>query len=216
MVFFSFFWWCSANVDRMRRLFWILLSGILVLPLSAEPISKGDRGAGTSALEASRKLFLDSVAGLSEAQLNFKPAPEKWSIAEVAEHIALSEEYIFQAASAALKTPAREKMADPGKMDEKILSNVPNRSVKATAPEPLRPRNQFKTAADAVAAFTTSRDAHIKYLSETQDPLREHFLKQSAFGDLDAYQWILLMAAHTERHVAQINEVKASPGFPQP
>jgi hypothetical protein len=197
----------------MRSLSCTLLIGISLLPLSAEPISKSDREFGMSALHASRKLFLDSVAGLSDAQLNFKPAPEKWSIAEVAEHIALSETFIFQAVDAALKSPAREKMADPGKMDEKILAAIPDRSVKATAPEPLRPNNQFKSTAEAVAAFKSLRDVHIKYLSETQDPLREHFMK-SPLGDLDAFQWILFMSAHTERHVAQILEVKASPGFP--
>jgi hypothetical protein len=199
----------------MLRLFWTFVVGISLFSVSAEPISKGDREFGMNALNASRKLFLDSVAGLSEAQLNFKPAPEKWSIAEVAEHIALSEDYIFQASGEALKAPAREKMADPGKVDEKILAAIPDRSVKATAPEPLRPHNQFKTTADAVAAFTTSRDAHINYLSETQDALREHYFKNPVFGDLDALQWILFMSAHTQRHVAQINEVKASPGFPQ-
>jgi hypothetical protein len=198
----------------MRSLSCTLLIGISLLPLSAEPISKGDREFGMSALHASRKLFLDSVAGLSDAQLNFKPAPEKWSIAEVAAHIALSESFIFQAVDSALKSPAREKTADPAKMDEKILAAIPDRSVKSTAPEPLRPNNQFKSAAEAVAAFKSLRDAHIKYLSETQDPLREHFLKSPALGDLDAFQMILFMSAHTERHVAQILEVKASPGFP--
>ncbi len=199
----------------MRNLSCLLLIGAALMPLRAEPIAQGDRELGMSALRASRKLFLDSVAGLSEAQLNFKPAPEKWSIAEVAEHIALAEQFIFQTAEAALKTPAREKTADPRKVDEKILAAVPNRTVKATAPEPLRPANHFKSTADAVETFKSLRDAHIQYLSETQDALREHFMKQPAIGELDAYQWILLMSAHTERHVGQINEVKASPEFPK-
>jgi hypothetical protein len=199
----------------MRRLFGMLLTGISLLPLSAEPISKGDREFGLSALHASRKLFLDSVAGLSDAQLNFKPAPGRWSIAEIAEHVALSEQFIFQEADAALNSPAREKVADPGKMDEKILAAIPDRSVKATAPEALRPQNHFKSAAEAVSAFKSLRDAHIKYLGETQDRLREHFFKNPVMGDVDAFQWILFMSAHTERHVAQILEVKASPGFPQ-
>ena len=53
------------------------------------------------------------------------------------------------------------------------------------------------------------------YKRQTQDPLREHFFKHPVLGDLDAYQWILLISAHTERHVNQILEVKASPGFPK-
>ena len=106
-------------------------------------------------------------------------------------------------------------MADPGKLDEKILAMLPDRSVKRTAPEPLRPQNKFKSTAEAVAAFKSARDEHIKYLSETQDALREHFFKNPALGDIDALQWILFMSGHTERHVNQILEVKASPDFPK-
>jgi hypothetical protein len=186
-----------------------------LLSLSAEPLAQGDREFGMSALHASRKLFLDSVAGLSDAQLNFKPAPDKWSIAEVAAHIALSEQFVFQASKAAMASSAREKSPDAAKMDQKLMTALPNRSVKAQAPEPLKPNGQFKTTAEAVAAFKSARDAHIKYLSETQDALREHFYKNPNLGELDAYQWLLLMSAHTERHVAQIQEIKATAGFPQ-
>ncbi len=199
----------------MYTLSCVALIGISLLPLSAEPISKSDREFGASVLNAGRKLFLDSLAGLSDAQANFKPAPDKWSIAEVAEHVALSETFIFQASEAAMKSPAREKLADPSKLDQKILAALPNRTVKATAPEPLRPQNHFKSLPETVAAFKTSRDAHIKYVEETQDALREHFYKHSAFGDLDAFEWILYISAHTDRHVAQILEVKASPEFPK-
>ena len=59
----------------MRSFSGLILIGVSLLSLSAEPISTGDRAFGMSALHASRKLFLDSVAGLSEAQLNFKPVP---------------------------------------------------------------------------------------------------------------------------------------------
>ncbi|MGD0577623.1 MAG: DinB family protein [Bryobacteraceae bacterium] len=199
----------------MRLLTGILLISASLMPLSGEPISQGDREYALSALHASRKMFLDSVAGLSESQLNFKPAADKWSIAEVAEHIALSEGFIFQAVQGALQTPAREKMTDARKLDEKILAAVPDRTVKRTAPEPLQPHHQYKSVAEAVAAFKSARDSHIAYIGATQDPLREHFSKHPALGELDAYQWILLMSAHTERHVNQILEVKASPGFPQ-
>jgi hypothetical protein len=199
----------------MRLLTGILLVSASLASLAAEPISKDDREFALTSLQASRKLFLDSVAGLSENQLNFKPAADKWSIAEVAEHIALAEGLIFQAAQGALQTPARAKMADARKTDEKILAMVPDRTVKRSAPEPLQPHHQYKSVAEAVAAFNSLRDSHITYISETQDPLREHFVNQPAFGDLDAYQWILLMSAHTERHVNQILEVKASPDFPK-
>jgi hypothetical protein len=32
---------------------------------------------------------------------------------------------------------------------------------------------------------------------------------------MDAYQWLLLNAAHCKRHTAQILEVKADPNYPK-
>jgi hypothetical protein len=199
----------------MRLLTGILLISVSLLPLSGEPLSQGDREYALSALQASKKLFLESVDGLTENQLNFKPAPDKWSIAEVAEHIALAEGFIFQVVQGALQSSAQDPLADARKLDEKILTKVPERTVKFNAPEPLQPHHEYKTLAEAVAAFNSARDSHIDYVRTTQDPLREHFFKHPALGELDAYQWILLISAHTERHVNQILEVKASPGFPK-
>jgi hypothetical protein len=34
-------------------------------------------------------------------------------------------------------------------------------------------------------------------------------------GKMDGYEFILFIAAHSERHVKQINEVKADPNFPK-
>jgi hypothetical protein len=49
----------------------------------------------------------------------------------------------------------------------------------------------------------------------TDDDLRGHSTPHPALQrDLDAFQWVLLLAAHSARHTAQIEEVKASPGYP--
>ena len=75
--------------------------------LAAEPLSQGERDRAMSSLHATRKMFLDEVANLSDAQWTFKPAPERWSIAECAEHIALSEDLLFQLVTEKLmKSPA--------------------------------------------------------------------------------------------------------------
>ena len=65
-------------------------------PAFAETLTQGERERAMSELHATRKQFLDSVAGLSDAQWNFKPSPDVWSVAEVAEHIAISEDMIFK------------------------------------------------------------------------------------------------------------------------
>jgi hypothetical protein len=182
-------------------------------------LSQGDRDFAMSHMHATRKLFLDSVAGLSPAQWNFKPAPDRWSIAEIAEHIALSEDAISQVARKALEGPAEPEKAVRNnanhESDQKLLDAVVDRSTKHTAPETLQPKHKFATPQDAVEHFRAARDANIRFIETTQDDLRAHFAADPGVGSLDAYQWFLMMSAHTQRHTAQINEVKADPKFPK-
>jgi hypothetical protein len=197
----------------MKQMILAFAAAAVLLP--AQTLNKYDREFGMSALHASRKVYLDSVAGLSPAQWNYKPSPTSWSIAECAEHIALSEEFIFQLATQKiLQTPAApEKAAEVKGKEEMILKVLPVRDRKVQAPEVLKPSGRFKTPEEAVATFKRLRDEHIAYLEKTEDPLRVHFM-ESAVGLIDAYQWIIYMSAHTERHTNQILEVKASPGYP--
>jgi hypothetical protein len=66
-----------------------------------------------------------------------------------------------------------------------------------------------------VEAFRSNRDRTIEFVSTTQQDLRSHFSPHPAAGMLDCYQWTLLLAAHTDRHVQQMREVMADPGFPK-
>ena len=52
------------------------------------------------------------------------------------------------------------------------------------------------------------------YLKDTADDLRNHYA-QSPFGTLDGLQVLLFMSGHTERHVAQMEEVMAHADFPK-
>lgn len=194
----------------------LILTLLAASSCRAEGISEGDRSYALSALHASRKQLLDATAGLSRAQWSFKPSPAAWSIAEVVEHLALLEAQFPQIVAEALKNPAaaEKKLKNPREADAKLLAMLPDRTNKAQAPEPFRPSGKFKDGAASVAAFRAARDKTLVTMRTSQEPLREHFRKHPALGDLDAYQWFLMIAGHTERHVNQILEVKASPGYP--
>src|ERR1017187_1905979 len=58
-------------------------------------LSAAGRESALNSLQATHDAFLKSIAVLSDAQWRFKPAPDRWSVAEVAEHIAVSESMIF-------------------------------------------------------------------------------------------------------------------------
>ena len=184
---------------------------------SSPTLSAAERETALKSLQDTHDAFLKSIAGLSEKQWRFKPAPDRWSVAEVAEHIAVSESMIFgMVQSRVMTSPAApEKRAEVAGKDEIILTRVPDRSHKAQAPEFLKPTNRWATREELTKAFEDSRKATMDYVRTTNDDLRDHFGPHPIFGSLDAYQWILLISAHSDRHTKQIEEVKADPNFPK-
>ncbi len=176
-----------------------------------------ERAEAVKYFEETRRGFLDAVKGLSEAQWKYKAGPDRWSIAEVAEHIAVSEETLFGMVTGRLMQtpPAPEKKEAAKGKEDLIRASITNRSVKAQAPEMLKPTNRWATQEELVKAFNASRDKTINYIKETRDDLRSHFYAHPAFKDLDAYQWLIFISGHSARHTAQINEVKEATGYPK-
>jgi len=184
---------------------------------AAAPLTSQEREAALKQFAATRDNFLKSIAGLSQAQWTFKPAPERWSVAEVAEHITVSESTLLGLVQKQIMTSAAapEKREQVKGKDEIILEKMPDRSHKAQAPEFLRPTGRWATEAELTKVFEQSRAATMDYIRTTNDDLRDHFFDHPAFGTLDGYQWLLLISAHSARHTAQIEEVKADPNFPK-
>ena len=161
-------------------------------------------------LERTEAKLLKSIEGLSEAQWNYKPAPDRWSVAEVLEHITAAEPVIRDMAVKSLETPAGEG----SNKDDLVLTAVVDRSKKFKAPEPLIPTHKFAAPADAVAAYRKERAETLKLAASDAD-FRAHGSEHFLFGPLDSAGWVLFLSAHSERHTLQIEEVKASEGFPK-
>jgi len=198
----------------MKKLICIFPLTLAVAPLFAATLTQADRDRAIAELTASRQQFLDSVAGLSPAQWNFKPDEKTWSVAECAEHIALSEDLIFGSVTRIVQAPAAPDQKS-AVTDDFILKALVNRSHKFQAPAVLQPKHTFATPQETIDHFKQSRERTIAYVRETQDDLRGHFFDHPVFKTMDAYQWILLLSAHSQRHTAQLNEVKANPNFPK-
>ena len=182
----------------------------------AQDVSQADKDRALQYLESTKKGVLDATRGLSDAQWNFKPAPDRWSLAQVMEHLAAAEDMIRGMTQEQLmKSPAVpvRDAEEIKKADEAVLAMVPDRSHKAQAPEPLVPTNRFGSPVAAQKHFVESRAATEEYLKGATG-LRAH-LGDSPLGKLDGYEFVLLIAAHSERHTKQMLEVKADPNFPK-
>ncbi len=200
----------------MKRLLLGLILTVLASPaLRAQDISKEDRDSAVKYLEKTRAGVEAATKGLSEAQWNFKPASNRWSVAEVTEHIAAAEDYLMgMVRDKVMKAPARTESEDVKALDALVLKAVPDRSTKAQAPEPLVPTNRYGTPQASLKHFSDSRAKTIDFLKSTPD-VRAHAVDSPLGRKLDAYEWVLFVAAHSERHTKQIEEVKADPAFPK-
>jgi hypothetical protein len=193
----------------------------MALPLCAEPLTKGERDQAMSHLHATRKLVTDFLAPLSEAQWKFKPAPERWSIAECAEHITETENMLRGLVlMSAKKLPVDDakrgaKAATKDASSKAVLSMMTDRSKRASAPGEVRPTGRFATKAALLSAFHTRRDETIHYIESTTDDLRGRFFQIAPGQEMDLYEMILMISGHAERHLLQMKEVAAAPGYPK-
>jgi hypothetical protein len=159
-------------------------------------------------LEMTSAWLVDEVSGLSEAQLNFRRAPETWTILEVIDHLVVVGPIYWQDLQNALKTPAGGKTPSS---DADILWY----GIDRTNREKAIPSEVPKGVGDIRTALEAYRKTHERLLQSirtTNDDLRGHIVARQR---CNAYQWTLLISTHEQRHVLQIREMKADPKFPK-
>jgi uncharacterized damage-inducible protein DinB len=179
-------------------------------------ITKEERNFATKFLKQAQKNVFDKYKGLSEAQLTYKPAADRWSVEECLKHIAVTEQALWQMTEGNIKQAANpDKRSEIKVTDEQLIKMIESREKKVQTQDPFKPENtSFKTAADAIESFKTDREKLIAYVKSTDDDLRNHVVTMP-FGQVDTYQMILFIGAHSNRHTQQIAEVMADPGFPK-
>lgn len=201
----------------MKKLVFPLIMLLLVSFTSADTsgLTKEERAMALSSLKQTQDRVMTAIAALSDAQLNFKATPESWSIAECVEHITITEHSFFGLLEGTLQTePDASRRGEVKMGDEELMDMIADRSNKVQTQEPFEPTGKYGSHKETVKAFKQKRAENMKFVVTTQDDLRNRY-QQLPFGMIDAYQILLVMSAHTERHVRQIEEVKANENFPK-
>jgi uncharacterized damage-inducible protein DinB len=62
----------------------------------AASLTEADKKEGLAQLDRTRIGVVEATKGLSEAQWKFKPGPDRWSVAEILEHIVVVEEFMLE------------------------------------------------------------------------------------------------------------------------
>jgi DinB superfamily len=168
-------------------------------------------------LETSRARFLRTVTGLSDEQWKWKPAPERWSVAECAEHIVAAEAALFSKMQEALaKPPDPYWEKKTGGKTEFLERALVNRTTKVQAPARIVPQGKLARA-EVMERYGAERERTLRFARETQAPLKQQTSEHSLplFNTLNAYQWLIYIPLHNIRHTMQMEELIAAPGFPK-
>jgi len=185
--------------------------------LGADPnMSTEERTKVLNYLAESHKEFLAAIDGVSVEQWKWKPVPTRWSVGETAEHIVLAEALLFSTVQQAIHSPVNADWEEQTKGKTEFIEKVmAPRLGKAQAPEPIVPTGKL-TQAEVKERFEKQRAEIEKFAADTEVALKEHTVEHpfKVFGTLNAYQWLIYIPLHTERHDKQIAEVKGTEGYP--
>src|SRR5579871_3970091 len=160
-----------------------------------------DKNALLDHLETSRQTLLAAVAGLTDAQSNFKPSADALSVANTVEHLAIVEDLVAMRLEQLPTSPDTGATAfnDP---DEVLLQKTMDRSQKFKTPERGAPTG--KSLKESLHRLAVRRRQIVGFIETAPADFRKHTMPHPVFGLLDGHQWVIALGGHCQRHVQQI------------
>lgn len=150
------------------------------------------------------------VSDLSDGAANNLPEGEKWTIAEIVEHLAkvedgmgkISRRLLTEAQNAGKSSDGRAMLSEEFK--QKLTES---RHEKFDAPDRVRPEGNVAIS-ESLKSLDTSRARlyELKPLFEAVDCMDFKF-PHPLFGDLTAHEWLALVGGHEMRHISQIKKL---------
>jgi len=172
---------------------------------------------GQEAREKAEREFSD----ISPEQLNWKPSPTSWSIAECLEHLLIADSSYFEdlkkIIAGTYKRSFLEKYSPLTSLWGKTLKDQLQEKVKKKmiAPKKFTPTTSNKQS-DFVQTYLENLDTFIDYISKCGDIdidktiITSPIIKIATYSLRDAFQFLI---QHEHRHINQAIRVKESDGF---
>jgi hypothetical protein len=162
--------------------------------------------------ERVRNRLHDLLSKLTPEQATALPEDEKWTIAQIVEHISIVDENTIKICAKLLKKAQEDGQASDGKatMSDSFLAGGQKiAGIKVEAPSIVQPTGDM-TIDDSLAKLeaTAERARELRDLFETIGGT-EHKFPHPFFGDISAHEWLALKGGHEMRHIKQIEKVLA-------
>jgi DinB superfamily len=166
-----------------------------------------------SRLDRSRAALRAAVDSVPREARETRPAPDRWSAAEVVEHLSIVERIFggrIEQAIAARAAELNRESSDRVQLPDAIVARMADRVNKRQAVEAAQPTGTLSCEA-AWTAFTKGHERVSASVGAADGlALGEVTVDHPFFGTLTIYQWIELMAAHEGRHTEQIKEIASA------
>lgn len=166
-------------------------------------------------ISAHRRDVYAAVAAVPEQLRERHPAPGRWSVAEVLEHLSLIERRVAalltaQVVAARAKNIRSETETSSVVASFQNIERVTDRRNKIISPEVVRPSGTLDARASA-QALAESRALMMTALQNADGvALGDLEATHPVLGALDMYHWIVALGLHDARHAAQIRETGES------
>jgi DinB superfamily len=160
-------------------------------------------------LDRTRAALCAAVNAVPAEDRRTRPSPDRWSAAEVVEHLSIVErlfrERIARAieAAGALARESSDRIPLPPPIEARMADRVNRRN----APEVAVPTGAVPC--ETGLQHVEEGHAQLRALVSHTDGLALSRVtsEHPFFGALNVYQWIELIAAHEARHTEQIREI---------
>ena len=171
-------------------------------------------------VEQSIDIIKRDVSPLQYLQIGWRPPDGGWSIAQVMEHLILTEESYLDALARAMAnqpaSPSTETWEPSFIGGFLIRSQKPESKQKMKSPRGWRPAPEAR--ADVVEEYIKVRQRLIEVMRRADGyDLRRTKLSSPAakFIRLNLGDAFMTLVVHTQRHLRQIERIKAQPTFPR-
>ena len=148
--------------------------------------------------------FGAALAGVPETTWVFKPSPSVWSMAEVIEHVTMTDRGIRGLAASVLRPfePGEHSAIDDAAIATIFDGDVP------PPPDVHEPSGTWTDRPAAIARFAEASDALAAWYESTDADLRAFTYPHPIFGLLDGVQWLLFAASHHDNHARDLLELR--------
>jgi hypothetical protein len=159
-------------------------------------------------LDRERAAFLAAVARVPAARRPDRPAPDRWSALEVAEHVARVDGGVARLiAMKAAEPPLPPEQCEEARLSPGRAEAVRARAERIEAPERVRPAGGLPEAA-VLARMEEARAALVAaYRAADPAVLDGHTWPHPLFGPITLRGWVELAAHHDARHARQLDEI---------